>query len=76
MIKRSKKVAAIMSKLEDVKIELQEMLDNGREAYENKSDKWKESDKAADDETQLDALDDIINDLESAYNSLEDAIPE
>jgi hypothetical protein len=42
-LKKTKVIDAILSKLEDVKIEMQDIKDAREKKYDLKSDKWKES---------------------------------
>jgi hypothetical protein len=75
-IKRSTAVEKEMSKLDDVRIFFEQMKEKRQESFDNKSDKWKEGEKGEEEESNLSDLDDIVNDLQSVYDSIENLFEE
>jgi hypothetical protein len=67
-------VAAMISDLEDKIAKLTDLRDAAQEQYDNKSDKWHESEKGEQAQEQIDYLTSICDNLESAKDDLENAM--
>jgi hypothetical protein len=72
MLKRSKKITDLMSRLETIKIELEDLKESKQEYYDERSEKWKEGEAADELETDIFAIKDIVSSLEEAYNNIDD----
>lgn len=64
---RRKRIANVISKLEEAKEELDSLRDEEQEAYDNMPESLQESDRGY-------AMEEAVDNLESAYNSVEEAV--
>jgi phage shock protein A len=64
---RRKRIADVVSKLEEAKEELDSLRDEEQEAYDNTPESLQESDRGY-------AMQEAIDNLESACNSVEEAV--
>lgn len=75
-IKRTKAIQSKLSQLEALKEYFSEMKETRQEAFDNKSEKWQEGEKGEEESNNLGELDDIVSDLESAYDKMSDLFTE
>lgn len=73
MLKKTKEADAMISKLEDLIDQLSIQRDDLQEKFDNRSEKWQESDKGEEMQTDISTLDDVISSLESAKDDLQNA---
>jgi hypothetical protein len=62
--------------LGDIRVSIENILQDERDAFEAKSEKWQESDRGQRAEDAIAALEDIVNTLQDAEDNLEDLLGE
>jgi L-lactate utilization protein LutB len=70
------KVKEVQAALEDLKETLEEETQQHRDAYGERSEKWQEGDKGQATETWIEALDELVEGVESLAENLENYEPE
>lgn len=75
-LKRSASVSKHMQKIDEAKVFIEEMLEKRQGSFDNKSDKWKEGEKAEEEEQNLSDLEEIKDDLEEIYGKFENLFEE
>lgn len=75
-LKKTKQIDSIMSKLDDVKTFFEELAATRQDSYDNKSEKWQDGDKGQEEQENISALEDIVNNLESATNDIDNLFEE
>ncbi len=70
MLKATKEVNKHLSLLEDVKIFFEEMQAARQSSFENKSEKWQEGEKGEEEQNNLDELENIVSEIETAFDSI------
>ena len=68
-----KKLKTIFSKIEALQDELQEIYDRADETYNNRSDRWQESDAGNAEAERISHLDNAISDIASLLENLDNA---
>lgn len=68
----SQKIKKIKDKLEDLKCDLTEIADKKQAYYDGRSEAWKESDRAAEMEGEIEAIRDAAESCGDAAEYLED----
>ena len=68
-----KKLQSLHQKLDDIRCSLEDVKVAADEVFDNRSDKWKESDKGQAEEERIEFLDNAISEIWSALESLEHA---
>lgn len=71
-IKRTAAVTKHLSAIEDAKLFFEEMKETRENFASDKSDRWQDSEKGEQYVEDTEAIDDIINSVEEAYNKIED----
>lgn len=66
------KLDATIEILERAKGKIEDLKDSLQEVFDNRSDKWQESDKGSEAQDFIDFLDDQYNDIDSIICNLED----
>jgi len=61
-----KQLAAIAQKLDDMKADINNILENEQCAFDEHSENWQESDRGEAEQEMLEALENAINDLDDA----------
>lgn len=69
-----KKLERMYDKLSSLKIDAEAMLEKAQENYDNHSDAWQESERGEEAQEVIDALEGVVDGLESAAESLEGVI--
>lgn len=75
-LKRTAVVTKKMSQLEDLKIEFENQKEKRQETFDNKSDRWKESEKGEEEEQNIADLEEIVDALQDAYDKIENLFEE
>ena len=68
-----KKLKTIYSKLESIQDELQAIHEKAEETYNNRSDRWQESDAGNSEAERISYLDNAISDIASLLENLDNA---
>jgi peptidoglycan hydrolase CwlO-like protein len=68
-----KKLKTIYSKLESIQNELQAIHEKAEETYNNRSDRWQESDAGNSEAERISYLDNAISDIASLLENLDNA---
>lgn len=71
-MKRTNKIDKCIGNLEAIKSEIEEFKDNLQDQFDSKSEKWQEGEKGEEMQGNISRLEDLLNELESAYSSMED----
>ena len=66
------KLDATIEILERAKAKIEDLKDSLQEVFDNRSDKWQESDKGSEAQDFIDFLDDQYNDIDSIICNLEE----
>jgi hypothetical protein len=75
-MKRTKQVEKLLSGLDDVKAFLEQLHEEKQEAYDNKSDKWQESEKGEAASDELYNIEEARDEAESLYDKVSELFPE
>lgn len=76
MLKRTKEIAEKMSQLDALKNYFEEIKIQREESFENKSEKWQESEKGEEYSSDTDTIAEIVDSIESAFGSCEELFEE
>lgn len=68
----SKKIAKITEKLDAIREDIEQMAEEAQEYYDNRSERWQESDAASEWEEKIEALNDAASSVQDAYDYLID----
>lgn len=68
----SKQIAKISDKLTDIQAELEILAEEAQEYYDNRSEKWQESEKGDEWQEKISALEDAANSVGDAIDYLGD----
>jgi hypothetical protein len=70
-IKKTKALERLISKLEDVKLELHGVISDRQDKFDSRSEKWQEGEKGQEESENLFALEDIHESLDLAFEKLD-----
>jgi len=76
MAMNTKKLRTLFSKFEQIKADMEAIHDKAQTSYDNRSDKWKESDAASTEYERISNLESAISDLDSAMQNIDNAMYE
>ena len=68
-----KKLTALHSKIIDIRTALSEIKDKAEETFDNRSEKWQESDAGITYGERINYMENALSNLESVLENLEDA---
>ena len=68
----SKKIAKITVRLDAIREDIEKLAEEAQEYYDNRSERWQESDAASEWEEKIDALNDAACSVQDAYDYLID----
>ena len=68
----SKKIQKILGKLEEIHKELEILQEEMQDTYDNRSERWQESEKGEEYMEQIDALEDAASSVRDAIDYLSD----
>ena len=68
-----KKLKTIYSKIEGLKADLEEIHEKATETFENRSDKWRDSDAGQNEEQRISHLEEAISEIDSLLENLDNA---
>lgn len=69
-LKRTKEIEKKMSELDGLKIYFEDLFNNRQSAYDNKSEKWQESEAGNSEIDNIYKLERIFNSLEECYDKV------
>lgn len=75
-MKKTKKIESLLSKLDDVKIGFENLKDEQQIKYDDKSEKWQESEKGEKMLQDIEDIEEIVENLENSYNNIENLFEE
>lgn len=75
-MKRTKEVKELISNVESVKVFLEDQVDQKQSAYDNKSEKWQESEKGEEASQVISNLEEARDEAESLMDKLIELYPE
>lgn len=75
-LRKTKEVEKHMSAIEDAQIFFNEMLEKRQASYDNKSEKWQESEKGEEEQSNIDDLEEISSDLEEVSAKIDNLFEE
>jgi len=75
-IKRSKEVNKHLSNIEAAKDFFEEMQSTRQESFDNKSEKWQEGEKGAEEQENLDAIEEIVSSLDDTHTNIDNLFEE
>jgi hypothetical protein len=70
----AKKIEVLISQLEGLQLEVQDLLDDAQTEFDGKSEKWQESEKGTEAEATINNLECAIENIESAVTSLNESV--
>lgn len=73
-MKREQLIQAALDHISSARDILQPQLEASEATFESRSEKWQESEKGEELQSKIESLTDIINDLENAYDNLENLL--
>jgi vacuolar-type H+-ATPase subunit I/STV1 len=73
-MKTTKQLQAIQSKLEALRDELSELIETRQNYFDEKSEKWQESDNGEKYSEDTDGLQNVNDNIDSAFSDLEDLL--
>lgn len=71
-IKKTLTIAALMSKLEVVKTEIEDMYNTRQDRYDQRSEKWQDSDAGQEEIGNVNDLEELAGMLEEAYDKMDE----
>jgi DNA-binding transcriptional regulator GbsR (MarR family) len=69
-----KKIDKITDKLLDLQEELEQMAQDAQDVFDNRTERWQESEKGEEYQEMISALEDAANSVQDAYDYLSDFV--
>ena len=76
MAMNTKKLRTLFSKLEQIKADMEAVHEKAQTSYDNRSDKWRESDAGNSEYQRISDLENAMSDLDSSMQNLDNAMYE
>ena len=68
------KLGKIYDKIEAIKIDLEQMAEEAQETFDNRSEKWQESEKGDEWQDKITAMEDAASNLQDAMDYIQDYV--
>lgn len=69
-MKANKQIEKFISNIEDAKIYFEELQNTKQDSYDNKSEKWQESEKGEEMQSDIDSLEELASECENVIDKI------